>query len=68
MELRLIKPELMKLASSARVLAEHVGTSSGTSKSKHNIKLQSLTNNILQVKYIIGTCLNVVLIKEITIS
>ena len=68
MELRLIKPELMKLASSARVLAEHVGTSSGTSKSKHNIKLQSLTNNTLNVKYIIGTCLNVVLIKEITIS
>ena len=33
-----------------------------------NIKLQSLTNNILKVKYIIGTCLNLVVIKEITIS
>ena len=33
-----------------------------------NIKLQSLTNNTLKVKYIIGTCLNVVVIKEITIS
>ena len=60
--------ELRKLASSASVLAEHLGTSSGTLESKHNIKLQSLTNNTLKVKYIIRTCLNVVLIKEITIS
>ena len=37
-------PELIKLASSASVLVEHLGTSSGTLESKHNIKLQSLRN------------------------
>ena len=62
-----LNSELLKLASSASVLAEHLGTSSGTLKPKPNIKLQTLTNNTLKVKDIIGTCLNVVVIKEITI-
>ena len=56
--------ELRKLASSASVLAEHLGTSSGTLKPKHNTKLQSLTNNTLKVEHIKGTCLNAAVIKE----
>ena len=57
--------ELIKLVSSTSMLAEHLGQSLGTLKPKRNIKLQSITNNTLNVKDIIGTCLNVAVIKDI---
>ena len=60
--------EWIKLASSASVLAEHLGTSPGTLKPKRNVKLKNLTNNTIKIKDIIATCLNVVVKKEITIS
>ena len=56
---------MRKLASSVSTLAEHLGTSSGTHKPKQNIILKSLTTITLKVKYIIGTCLTVVVIKEL---
>ena len=49
------------------VLAEHLGTSPGILKPKHDVKLKELMNKTLKVKDIIGTCLNVVVINEITI-
>ena len=57
--------ELRKLASSVSTLAEHQGTSSGTLRPKHNVRLKSLTTITLKVKYIIGTCLTVVVFKEL---
>ena len=60
-----MEAELRKLASSVSTLAEHLGTSSGTLKLKHIVNLKSLTTITLKVKYIIGTCLTVVVFKEL---